>query len=138
MKRRKRFTIKLVALGFALAALSATPAQAKLDEGLNGLQPSYTPRLFMAGHTQRPSPLRAESLVTADDIARPSPQRVDALVTADDVTHPSQVPSQPTVVQTDDGFEVGTLGISAIVLLLVAGAGFVAIQQIQNRKLASA
>jgi len=122
MKRRKRFTIKLVALGLAATALSAAPAQAKLDEGLNGLQPSYT-----------------QQLVTADDIGRPSPMkmRVESLVTADDVTHPSQVPSQPTVVQSDDGFEIGTIGISAFVLLLAAGAGFVAIQQVHNRKLAS-
>jgi hypothetical protein len=104
MKRRKRFTIKLVALGLAVAALSAPPAQGKLDEGLNGLQATYTQRL----------------------------------VTADDVTHPSQVPSQPTVVQSDNGFELGTLGVSGIVLLLGAGAAFMAIYQVRNRKLASA
>jgi hypothetical protein len=125
MKRRKRFTIKLVALGLAVAALSAPPAQAKLDEGLNGLQASYTQRL-----------------VTADDIVRPSPLRQQQLqqplVTADDVTHPSQVPSQPTVVQSDDGFELGTLGVSGIVLLLGAGAAFMAVYQGRNRKRASA
>jgi hypothetical protein len=122
MKRRKRFTIKLVALGLAVAALSAPPAQAKLDEGLNGLQASYTQRL-----------------VTADDIVRPSPlrQQQQPLVTADDVTHPSQVQSQPTVVQSDDGFELGTLGVSSIVLLLGAAAAFMAVYQVRNRKLAS-
>jgi hypothetical protein len=122
MKRRKRFTIKLVALGLAVAALSAPPAQGKLDEGLNGLQASYTQRL-----------------VTADDIVRPSPlrQQQQPLVTADDVTHPSQVQSQPTVVQSDDGFELGTLGVSSIVLLLGAAAAFMAVYQVRNRKLAS-
>ena len=119
MKRRKRFTIKLVALGFAVAALSAPPAQGKLDEGLNGLQAPYTQRL-----------------ATADDIVRPSPlrQQEQPLITADDVTHPRQVPSQPTVFQSGDGFELGTLGVSGIVLLLGAGAAFMAVYQVRNRK----
>jgi hypothetical protein len=33
MRRRKRFIIRLVALGLAVAAISASPAQARLDEG---------------------------------------------------------------------------------------------------------
>ncbi|MGH3081091.1 MAG: hypothetical protein ACRDNH_08160 [Gaiellaceae bacterium] len=33
MERRKRFTIKLIALGFAVAAMAAPSAQARLDPG---------------------------------------------------------------------------------------------------------
>ena len=33
MQHRKRFTIKLIALGFALAAVAAPSAQARLDPG---------------------------------------------------------------------------------------------------------
>jgi hypothetical protein len=106
MKRRKRYTIKLVALGLAVTALSAAPAQAGLDEGLNGLQPLT---------------IESQSLVTADDIGRPTP-----------------APSQPVVVASDKGIEFGTLAMSGIVLLLGAGAAFVAVQQTRKGKLASA
>jgi hypothetical protein len=106
MKRRKRFTIKLVALGLAVAALSAAPAQAIPDEGAYGLQPLTVQR---------------ESLVTADDIGRPTP-----------------APSQPTVVASDGGIETGSLAMSGIVLLLGAGAAFVAVHQARKGKLASA
>jgi hypothetical protein len=126
MKRRKRFTIKLVALGFTVAALSAAPAQAIPDEGANGLQPLA---------------VQTESLVTADDIGRPSPgptNNVPQLFTADDIQHPSLVPSQPTVVASDDGFEFGSLAMSGIVLLLGAGAALVAVHQVRRGKLASA
>jgi hypothetical protein len=36
MQRRKRFTIKLIALGFAVAAIAAPSAQARLDPGPDG------------------------------------------------------------------------------------------------------
>jgi hypothetical protein len=123
MKRRKRFTIKLVALGLAVAALSAAPAQAIPDEGHDGM------------------PVYSQSLVTADDIGRPSPGPTNnppQLVTADDIQHPSLVPTQPTVVASDDGFEIGSLAMSGIVLLLGAGAAFVAVHQARKGKLASA
>jgi hypothetical protein len=105
MKRRKRFTIKLVALGLAVAALSAAPAQAVFDEGAYGLQPY----------------VQSETLVTADDIGRPTP-----------------APSQPSVVASDDGIEIGSFAMSGIVLLLGAGAALVAVQQARKGKLASA
>jgi hypothetical protein len=126
MRRRKRFTIRLVALGLAVAALSAPPAQAKLDEGLNGLQPPYT----------------EQTLVTADDIGRPTPvstpTSIPQLVTADDVTHPSLASDPTVVVQSGDGFEIGTLGISGIVLLLGVGAAFMAVYQVRKVRHASA
>jgi hypothetical protein len=106
MKRRKRFTIRLVALGLAVAALSAAPAQATLDEGAYGLEP-YT--------------VQSQSLVTADDIGRPSPG-----------------PSQPSVVASDDGIEIGSFAMSGIVLLLGAGAALVAVHQVRKGKLATA
>jgi hypothetical protein len=106
MKRRKRFTIRLVALGLAVAALSAAPAQATPDEGAYGLQPSN---------------VQSQPLVTADDIGRPTPE-----------------PSQPTVVASDNGIETGSLAMSGIVLLLGAGAAFVAVHQTRKGRLASA
>jgi hypothetical protein len=36
MQRRKRFTIKLIALGFAAAAIAAPSAQARFDPGPDG------------------------------------------------------------------------------------------------------
>lgn len=36
MQRRKRLTIKLIALGFAVAAMAAPSAQARLDPGGGG------------------------------------------------------------------------------------------------------
>jgi hypothetical protein len=130
MKRRKRFTIRLVALGLAVAALSAAPAQARLDEGLNGLQPLT---------------VHSESLVTADDIGRPTPApsqplsvHSQSLVTADDIGRPTPAPSQPIVVASDDGIETGSLAMSGIVLLLGAGAAFVAVHQARKGRLASA
>lgn len=121
MRRKKRFSIKMVALGLAVVAFSASPAQAVLDEGAYGNQPMYT-----------------QPLVTADDVKHPTPVTTPQLVTADDITHPSLVPSQPTVVASDDGFQIGTLGISGIVLLLGAAGVFVAVHQTRKGKLASA
>lgn len=67
MKRRKRFTIRLVALGLAVAALSAPAAQAGLDEGVNGLQPPYTERLVTADDIGRPSPVSSQPTVVQSD-----------------------------------------------------------------------
>lgn len=120
MRRRKRFTIKLVALGLANMALAAPTALAVPDEGLNGLQP-----------------IQVVSLKTADDVERPTPVSSPPLVTADDVAHPSLVESQP-VVSTDDGFEFTTLGITGIVLLLGGGAAFMAMYQVRKANLANA
>ena len=97
MRRRKRFTIRLVALGLATAAVATPTALAIPDEGLNGLQPI----------------------------------EVVSLRTADDVAHPSLAESQP-VVSSDDGFTITTLGISGIVLLLAAGAAFMAMHQVRR------
>jgi hypothetical protein len=123
MTRRKRFTIRLVALGFAVAALSAPTAQAIPDEGLNGLQP-----------------IEVVSMRTADDVRHPSSvaSQAASLKTADDVAHPSLVASPPTVASGDDGFSISTLGISGIVLLLGGGAAFMAVHQVRGRKMAHA
>lgn len=114
MRRRKRFTIRLVALGLATAAFATPTALAIPDEGLNGLQP-----------------IEVVSLRTADDVEHPSLVSTPQVVTADDVAHPSLVESQP-VVSSDDGFTITTLGISSIVLLLAAGAAFMAMHQVRR------
>jgi hypothetical protein len=120
MRRKKRITIRLVALGLAVAALAAPPVQAGLDEGLNGLQP-----------------ISIQTLTTADDIGRPSPGPTPHLVTADDVKHPSLVPNQPLAVKSDNGFEIWPVAMT-IVLLLAVGAVVSAVHQARKGRLASA
>jgi len=104
MKRKKRITIKLVAVGLAVAALAAPPAMARLDEGL-GVQAQPATRV-----------------VSPDDRA---------------TSRVSPVPAQPSIVATDDGFELGALGMSGIVLLLGAGGAVLAVNHSRKGKLAS-
>ena len=124
MKRKKRFTIKLVALGLTVAALAAPPAMAKLDEGL-GVQ---TPPQWIVSSDDRavsrmaPQPSQP-SVVSPDDrmFSRVSPQ-----------------PAAPRLVASDEGFELGTLGMSGIILVLGAGAAVVlAVTHSRKGKLAS-
>jgi hypothetical protein len=110
MRRRKRFTIKLVALGLAVIGFSATPAQAKLDEGINGLQP-------MSIQTSK------QHTLVPDDRAG---------------SREFPVSSQPRVVSDDDGFELATLGVSGIALVLAVGAMSVSIYGVRRRRMASA
>ena len=111
MKRRKRFTIKLVALGLAAAAFSAAPAQARLDEGL-GMSKQSEPVL----------------VVSPDDrnISLMSPQtEPNVVVSPDDrAIRRSEVSPAPSAISSDDGFELGTLGMSGLVLLLGAAGAF--------------
>jgi hypothetical protein len=127
MKRRNWFRIRFVALGFAAAAIVASPAQARLDEGL-GLPKQSEPTLIVSPDDRNlqlmtPTQVEPNIVVSPDDRA----------IMRSEVT-----PSQPTAISSDDGFEFGTLGMSGIVLLLAAGGTFVAIRQVQNGKLASA
>jgi hypothetical protein len=129
MKRRKRFTIKLVALGLAVAAISASPAQAILDEGLHGLQPVYSESLVVS-----PDDRNVNLMPTAQ--IEPS-----VIVSPDDRKFSRMSPATATrtsLTSSDDGFEIGTLGISGIVLLLGAAATFVAAHQARRGKLAGA
>jgi hypothetical protein len=105
MRRRKRFTIKLVALGLATAALTAPPAAARLDES-TGVPKQSEPTL----------------VVSPDDRSfnRMSPGTV----------------SQTGVVSEDNGFDLGTLGVTGIVLALGAGVVLMTVYEARKHKLA--
>jgi hypothetical protein len=127
MKRRTWFRIRFVALGLAVAAFSAPTAQARLDEGL-GLPKQSEPTLSVSPDDRNlqlmaPAKVEPNIVVSPDDRA---------------IMRSEVAPSQPTAVSSDDGFELGTLGMSGIVLLLAAGGTFVAIRHAQSGKLASA
>jgi hypothetical protein len=126
MKWKKRFTIKMVALGFAAIAISVAPAQARLDEGL-GVPKAGEPTFS----------------VSPDDraVSRMAPTQIQtSIVSPDDraVSRVSPTPSQPTVISNDDGFELGTLSTTGIVLLLAAGATLIVVYQGRKGRLASA
>ena len=127
MRRKKRIAIRMVALGLAVAGLSAPAAQATLDEGFNGLQPlSIEP-----------------VLVTADDIGRPTAGTTQGTVdrqilSADDmVGRVTPTPSQPILVSSDGGYEFWPVTMGGMLLLLGAGVVLIAVQQ-TRRKLATA
>ena len=127
MKRRKRFTIKMVALGFAAAAISATPAQARFDEGY-GVPMQSQPTVAVspddrAVNLMSPTTIAPTTVVSPDDRAV---SRVSPLT-----------PSQPGTITTDDGFEIGTLGLTGIALLLAAGLALAAVYQGRRGRLAS-
>lgn len=132
MKRRKRFTIRLIALGFAVVGLSAAPAQAKIDEGLG---------YHWAGVAQ--ATVKAPD--NRVDRVTPGPSHYTYKVespalTADDVAgRVTPAPGQPTVVSSSDGFEWGTtIGISGIVLVLGAFGMYLIVHESQKGKFASA
>jgi hypothetical protein len=135
MKRKKRFTIRLVALGFAVVAVSAAPAQAKLDEGLG---------FHWAGPAQ-------QGMISPDDrvdrvMPGPSHQATvtglkssQQILSADDLSgRVTPVASQPSVVSSDDSFEWGTVGISGFVLLLGAVGAYLIVHHSNKGRLASA
>jgi hypothetical protein len=133
MKRRKRFTIRLVALGFAVTALAAPTAQAGPD-GITGPE------------------LRAihESVATTDDVLLAPDDRVSLasrwepqpVMSPEDLVVQRTSPG-PTYSPTsaDDGsrFELGTSTLTGIVLFFAAGgAGFIVLRQSRKGRLASA
>ena len=135
MKRRKRFTLRLVALGFAVAAFSAPAAQAKLDEGLG---------FHWAGPAQ-------QGMISPDDRVdrvMPGPSHLTTvtgvkssqqILSADDLSgRVTPAPSQVSVVSSDDGYEWGTVGISGFVLLLGALGAYLIVHHSNKGRLASA
>jgi hypothetical protein len=124
MRRKKRFTIKIVALGFAVSALMAAPAQAYLDEGY-GMQKNAATlgpddrSLSRISTAMHPSPV-----VGPDDraISRVSPNTIN----------------QPqTVATTNDGYEIVDFGVAGLVLLLGGTAILMAARHMHNGRLAS-
>jgi hypothetical protein len=125
MKRRKRFTIKLVALGFAVTALAAPTAQARLDQGSGS----------------------ATKVVSPDDrpihgVGYSSYTQPNVVLGADDRSFnrmsPTTSQTSAVGVSSDDGFELGTLGMSGIILALMAGAALIAVHEARKHKLVGA
>jgi hypothetical protein len=132
MKRRKRYAIRLVALGFAVTAIAAPTAQAG-PEGLTGTE------------------LRSihESLVPTDVVRTPdnrvsfaSRWEPQPVMSPEDLvvqrTSVSSTPS-PTSLSDDSRFEVSTTALTGMILLLAAGgAGIIVLRQSRKGRLASA
>jgi hypothetical protein len=121
MKRKKRLTIRLVALGLAIAAIAPTAAQAYIDEGGSG------GTQFVSVDDR---PLHGMSYSTYSE--------PNVVVSSDDraVSRMSPTTNQPSLVSSDDGFELGTLGMTGIILALGAGAALIAVHETRRHRLA--
>lgn len=108
MRRRKRFIIKLVALGLAVAAISASPVQARLDEG-TGVPRESEPTLVISPE-ERKAPWMAPA----------------------QASQPSRVSNDD-----DNDVAIVTLGVAGIILALGAGVAMVAVYEARKRRLAS-
>jgi hypothetical protein len=130
MRRRKRFTIRMVALGFAVAAMAAPAAQA-IPEGVHGSE-------MRALHSDG-----SQVVVSPDDriIHGTNPQVVKS---PDDrpIHGTTSVEPTPQAVSADDGsgFELSNGALTGIVLALLAAAmaGYAVHQVRKAGKLASA
>ena len=121
MKRRKRLTIKLVALGLAVAAIAPTTAQAYLDElGSGGTQ--------IVSVDDRPVHGTSYSTYSEPNVVVGSDDRA--------VPRMSPTTNQPSLVSSDEGFELGTLGMTGIILALGAGAALIAVHETRRHRLA--
>ncbi len=107
MRRRKRFIIKVVAVGLAVAAISASPVQAGLDEG-TGVPKQSEPTLVISPE-DRKAPWMA-----------PAPASQPSRVSTDD----------------DNDAALVTLGVAGIILALGTGVALVAVYEARQRKLA--
>ena len=109
MRRKKRFTIRLVALGFAVAAIGAPTAQA-IPEGMDG---SDLRALHSAG---------TQLVVSPDDrpIHGTNPQYV---ISPEDRPSPGTISvqqTQPVASSDENGFQLSNGAIGGIVLALLA------------------
>jgi hypothetical protein len=129
MRRRKRFTIRLVALGFAAAAIAAPAAQA-IPEGMQG------------------SDLRALHSGTSEPVVSPDDRIIhgtnpEVVKSPDDraVHATTSVQPTPQPVSAEDGsrFELSNAALTGIVLGLLAAAmaGYAAREIRKAGKLAS-
>jgi hypothetical protein len=121
--KRKRIAIKLAALGLAVAAVAPASAQAYIDE----LGPGGTK---VVGVDDRP--IHGMSYSTHSE--------PNVVVSSDDraVSRMSPTTNQPSLVSSDDGFELGTLGMTGIILALGAGAALIAVHEARRHRFASA
>jgi hypothetical protein len=128
MRRRKRFTIKVVALGFAVSALMAAPAHAGLDEGY-GMQKQSAATLQLGPDDRSLS--RISTAVSPSPIVSPD-DRAISRVSPDTIVQPH------TVATTNDGYEIVDFGVAGIVLLLGAAAILMTVRHVQHGRLANA
>jgi hypothetical protein len=130
MRRRKRFTIKVVALGFAVSALLAAPAQARVDEGLG--MPKQSEPTLQLGADDRSLSRMATGTATIEP---------NVVVSPDDRALSRISPAtlnQPHTVTSSDGYEAVDFGVGGIVLLLGAATIVLAIRHRYDGRLASA
>jgi hypothetical protein len=145
MKRSKRFTIRRIALGLAVAAVAAPAAQAEPIGSYERQSASVEIPYLSHGNVSSPPDFWNYDPETGAKIANTSPglgadqlaqlYGVDAAVAPDDLamTRPSNAGS-PSVATTSGSWEPGTGTVSgfAIALVLLAGASALLIRH--NRK----
>jgi hypothetical protein len=111
MRRKKRFIVKLVALGLAVAAISASPVQARFDESTG--VPKQTEPTLATGSDNRGVNLKL-----------PAPYE------------PTVGQGSPSASSEND-VALLTLGVAGIILALGAGVAMVAVYEARKRRLAS-
>jgi hypothetical protein len=129
MKRKKRFAIRLAALGFAVTALAAPTA-------LAGPYDMTGPELRALHESVAPTVLAPDDRVSLGSRWEPQP-----VMSPEDLVVQRTTPSTYSPVSTDggSGFEIGTSAMTGIILLLAAGGtGFVVLRQTRKGRLAGA
>ena len=113
MKRRKRFSIRLIALGFAIAAIAAPTAQAvPLNPDTNRVE-----------HGLYASAVNTEIVSPDDRKAHATWAPVESkIVSPDDRKVHATWASQPAVADDDSSFGTTSI-VSGLMLLLVGGFG---------------
>jgi hypothetical protein len=139
MKRKNWFKIRTLAVGLAVAAVAAPAAQA-MPEGIDGVQARslQESKYVIVSPDDRSVAIRSEHLRAQHSI----PAATTNVVSPDDraLNRASTQPkASPTAVSDSGGFELGTVAISGLVLLVAAGGlTALAIHQGQKGRLANA
>jgi hypothetical protein len=134
MKRKSWFKIRSVAVGLAAVAVAAPAAQA-MPEGVDGIQARslQESKHVIVSPDDRSLGIRAEHILPTSKAVVVSPD--DRAVNRAS----SQPKASPPVVSDSGGFEVGTVALSGLVLLLAAGGlTALAIHQGHKGRLANA
>jgi hypothetical protein len=153
MKRIKRFTLRRVALGLAVAAVIAPAAQAEPMGSYERQSTSSVEIPYLShGNLAAPTDFWNYDAATGEKIANTSPgisadqlaglySGDETAIAPDDMTlsRPSNVGS-PSVTATDSGWEVGptTVSVFALGFVLLAGASLLAIRHNRRTRLSPA